>query len=842
MQAPEILPLTENWTVAAAPAGLILRPEGARDLPFAPVRVPGTVAAAVPVTNGRRYDHDDWWFRCAFPAEAVRNGEAVALRFGGIATLAEVWLNGERILESSSMFARHEVDVTALLREQNELVMVCRSLQAALRVRRARPRWRTKVVAEQQLRWFRTTLLGRAPGFAPENEPVGPWRPVELVRSRRVAICRWTRRVSGEEVSLGFHFRPLDEHARVSRGRLVLAGATGTHLAPLEFDPDGNGLYARATLTVPNAARWWPHTHGTPHLYQSRVELMLADGTVLDVADQPVGFRTIESSLLPAGDAGLALRVNSVPVFCRGAIWTPPDAIGLNADPAARLRLLRDGGWNMLRLAGTLVYEDERFHTACDELGLLVWQDLMFANMDYPFDDAAFYRGVTTEARTELSRLAQHASTAVVCGNSEIEQQVGMLGLEPALGRGRFFGEQLPALVRECGLGVPYIPSAPCGGDLAFRTSRGVANYFGVGAYQRPLDDARRAQVRFASECLAFSHVPEPERVEEMAARTPGGISPIHPEWKRGVPRDAGAGWDFEDVRDHYLRLLYGVDPVELRYADAERYFELSRLVTGDVMAEVFGEWRRANSTCRGGIILWASDLAPGAGWGIIDSGGTPKAPYWFLKRALQPVSVWTTDEGLDGIDLHVSNDGPAPLDARLRVALYRDGERRVGESSIHLALPAHGTGCYGAEYILGRFADAAYAYRFGPPGHDLVVASLYTSDYTMPVAQAFRFPVGRPLGRASIVGLGLRAQAAPRGDGVIEVDLRSRALAWGVRVTATGFTADDMYFHLEPGVARRVAFTPAYAGAIFSGAILTAANADGRLPIPLSATAEVAA
>ena len=159
-----------------------------------------------------------------------------------------------------------------------------------------------------------------------------------------------------------------------------------------------------------------------------------------------------------------------------------------------------------------------------------------------------------------------------------------------------------------------------------------------------------------------------------------------------------------------------------------------------------------------------------------------------------------------------------------------------------NLLIAGNGWGCYGVEYILGRFADAAYAYRFGPPGHDVVVASLYTSDYAIPLAQAFRFPVGRPLGRAPIASLGLHAQAAPCGDGVIEVELRSRALAWGVRITAAGFTADDMYFHLEPGVSRRVAFTPAYAGATFSGATLTAANAEGRLPIPLSEMAEAAA
>ena len=232
-----------------------------------------------------------------------------------------------------------------------------------------------------------------------------------------------------------------------------------------------------------------------------------------------------------------------------------------------------------------------------------------------------------------------------------------------------FFGEELPGIAAKCCPGLPYIPSAPCGGDLPFRTRSGVANYFGVGAYLRPLEDVRRAEVRFASECLAFANVPEPEMLEKMAIATPGGSSPTHPAWKRAVPRDSGTGWDFEDVRDHYLKLLYSADPVALRYTDTTRYWELSRMVSGEVMAEVFGEWRRPASPCGGGIILWSADLEPGAGWGILDSQGQPKAAYWFLKRALAPCAIWTTDEGLNGVDIHVANDCPAALDAWLRAA-----------------------------------------------------------------------------------------------------------------------------------------------------------------------------
>ncbi len=139
---------------------------------------------------------------------------------------------------------------------------------------------------------------------------------------------------------------------------------------------------------------------------------------------------------------------------------------------------------------------------------MLVWQDFMFANLDYPIADPSFRELVQDEARAVLAQVAGRPSLAVVCGNSEVEQQAAMLGLDPRLGRGELFAELLPRLVDEAGTDAVYVPSAPTGGDLPFRPGRGVANYYGVGAYLRPLEDARRAGVRFAAECLALRQHP----------------------------------------------------------------------------------------------------------------------------------------------------------------------------------------------------------------------------------------------------------------------------------------------------------------------------------------------
>src|SRR6202035_1915392 len=156
-----------------------------------------------------------------------------------------------------------------------------------------------------------------------------------------------------------------------------------------------------------------------------------------------------------------------------------------------------------------------------------------------------------------------------VCGGSEIEQQAAMVGLPAGRRRSSLLEERLPAVVAAALPGVPYVPSSPTGGEPPFRSDAGVAHYFGVGAYLRPPEDARRAGVRFAAECLAFSVPPEAEVVEDMFGGAAGAGH--DPSWKLGVPRNAGCSWDFEDVRDHYVEALFGVEPRALRRRDPER-------------------------------------------------------------------------------------------------------------------------------------------------------------------------------------------------------------------------------------------------------------------------------
>ncbi len=850
----EEVPLAHGWEAASCAPGAHVHPDQLDALDWLDARVPGTAALALAMAGRWRpgepvdLDAEDWWFRTRFRAPAAAEGEEVTLELDGIATVFEVFLNGEQLLSGESMFAPCAVAVGSLLgADENELAIRCLALSPLLRERRKpRARWRTRLV-DGNLRFFRTMLLGRAPGFAPGPAAVGPWRPVRIVRRRGVAVHELRVRAKldagGRDGELSV-LALMREHdgTPLERVEIELSGPSGTHRAELELTDGEQGWMARGTLQVPAVERWWPHTHGEPALHDVSLRVERSSDCVLVSAGR-VGFRTLAPGQRAEHEIesdGLDLHVNGVRVFARGAVWTPPDPVGLSANRAAlkgALEHARSAGMNMLRVPGTSAYESREFYELCDELGLLVWQDFMFANLDYPIAEERFRASVVREAQTVLEQLASRPSVAVLCGNSEVEQQVAMLGLDPALGRGELFGELLPRLIEEAQADALYVPSAPCGGELPFRPDRGVANYYGVGGYRRDLGDVRRSEVRFAAECLAFSNVPDERAVAAVLPAASAQLVVHHPSWKAGVPRDAGSGWDFEDVRDHYLALLFGVHPGELRRVDHERYLELSRAVSGEVMAEVFGEWRRTASPCGGGLVLWLSDLAPGAGWGLLDHSGVPKPAFHHLRRALAPVAVWSTDEGLAGVRLHVANDFCDELHARLRVALYRDGRDRVGEASEQLALGPHEACERDVEAMLGHFLDASWAYRFGPPGHDVIAASLEHGrgeDRGEPISQSFRFPAGRPLQQLSAPELGLRGTLlAGSADERVELSLHSERLAYGVRIHVPGFAPCDDAFSLEPAVARTITLSR-QADAEFDGTplggSLTALNLRGSV------------
>ena len=790
MTGRSVQPLDSGWELALSPPQAWLEPNGLNESVWLPAIVPGTAAAALRALGRWSFDdpqplHDkDIWYRVRISGHGQRT-----LRFEGLATSAEIFLDGRLILPSNSMYEPYEADI--VLDGEHWIHLAFRSLRRELATAKGpRPRWKTMMIEEPKLRFLRTTLIGHMPGWCPPVDVVGPYRSVLLIEEGPVRAGDVDLR-SRLEHTEGVVTLALDLSGVADGVTPVLrcAGAEAL-LMPL----DAKATRWQGTLRVPDVELWWPHTHGSPALHEVTVEV----GDVrIDLGE--VGFRRIEIDRAPDGN-GFTLHVNGVRIFCRGACWTPIDVVSLQAseaDYAQDLGLMQSAGLNMVRLSGTMVYETAVFHRICDRLGIMVWQDAMMANFDYP-SDAAFSDIIRSEITTLVRRLGASPSFVVLCGGSEVGQQAAMMGLSGPMRDVPLAETVIPNVLASLS-DVTYVPGSPSGGALPFVAESGPSHYYGVGAYLRPLDDARRANVRFASECLAFANLPDDRHFGEHR------IDPVeNPDrWLKGVPRDGGASWDFDDVREHYLQALWGEDGRSLRASAPVRWRQLSRAISAEVIERTIDEWRRPASTTAGALLWLWRDLQPGAGWGLLDGDSRPKSAFYALRRASQPLRLSISDEGTNGLYLHLVNDTPRAFSGQLTLRCLKDGKIPVIEAMREVTVAPHAGLSIGAFALFDRFFDAGHCYRFGPAPHDTVHAMFAAGDSDRP-QEAFHF-LGPP---TSAVDQTIGAVLGEDDAGFF-LDLQATTATRFVEIADDAFLPDDNYFHLAPGHRKIVRLAP---------------------------------
>lgn len=755
--------------------------------------VPGTAAGALRaagewewgVDDEELLDGRDWWFRCIF--DHPGGAGPWDLELGGIATLADVWLNGQHLARTENMF-RSQALTVPVLRHLNELVIRCEALTPRLLRHHPRPRFKSRLVRHQSLRWYRTTLLGRMPGWSRWAAPVGPWRGVRLTsRPPEGVLAELDVRTScdphGAAASVQVQLLLHGASARIGTASIRLGDAQ----EELSATVVEGGIALAGGISLTHVQRWWPHTHGAQPLYQLDLEV---DGRIRPL--RRLGFRTVE---IDQDDDGFEVRVNGTAVFCRGVMWGGPDSVSLNAGADAvrrSLALAKAANVNMVRLGGFGVYEEPIFWDVCDELGMMVWQDCMLASVDPP-NDEVFLESMALELAEQFGALQGRPALTVASASSETYQQGSLYGLAPERYESEVLERVIPDVVHSVIDGLTVLPSSPCGGQPPIRPDKGVAHYFGVGAYLRPRQDARLAGVRFAAECLSFANPPERATVEQTFGSA--AVAGHDPRWKLAVARDFGTSWDFEDVRDHYVRDLFGVDPLAVRYNDPERALDLGRAVIVELFRETLGYWRRGSSGCSGALVLGWQDLWPGAGWGLIDALGRAKASYFALQPVFAPQAVLFDDHGLAGLTLNVFNDRPAPLRATLVVdVLSRDGAL-LDHAERPVDLEAHQQLELDSSQMLGGFRDLTSAYRFAPAEADVVWARLISPAGSV-LSSSHHLPAGPARARETDVGLRARTVGV---DGVWTATVTTERFAQYVSLDVPDFHPSASWFHLAP-------------------------------------------
>ena len=288
--------------------------------------------------------------------------------------------------------------------------------------------------------------------------------------------------------------------------------------------------------------------------------------------------------------------------------------------------------------------------------------------------------------------------------------------------------------------------------------------------------------------------------------------------------------WDLQDTTDTYVRTVLGTDALTLRQQDPQRAPAVLRATSVALFEHVLAEWRRPGSPCAGALTLYGHDLRLGPGIGLVDALDRPKAGWYALRRLMAPVAVLVTDEGFNGLGVHVVNDGPEDLVGELVLELFQHGEHRSETAHLPVLVPARDARTVDVSLAFGGFRDLSWAHRFGPPAADVVGLSLHDADRRL-LARTAHLPAG-PV-RERHHDLGLHGELRLLDDGTAVAEVRTRAFAQWVTLEVPGWVPLDGWFHLLPGEARTVLLRrttlPGPSTARPAGH-LTAVNARGRV------------
>ena len=634
-------------------------------------------------------DHDFHYSRTFTVEQSLLDSDALYLRCEGLDTIASVFINGEPVGLANNMHRVWEFDVKKVLRVGEN----------TLEVRFASP---TKYIKEQYAKSVADGSSDAMVGFphirkahcmfgwdwGPRLPDAGIWRDISIIG---VDIARI------RDVHVLQHH---EENKVTLEVNTHITKITGTASVSVTVTAPCGKVYTaqgeKAVIEIGDPQLWWPAGFGEQNLYT--VEVVLGDD--LDSWKRRVGLRTMTVTRnKDEWGESFSHCVNGIDIFAMGADYIPEDNLLPRVNPERTRRLLEDAraaNMNCVRIWGGGYYPDDFFYDICDELGLLVWQDFMFACAVYNLTEE-FEANIRAEFVDNVRRLRHHPSLALWCGNNEMEDFVNQ-GVWVANHRQKadyikMCEYILPQILKQEDPQAFYWPASPSSGgsfDNPQDPNRGDVHYWAVWHGLLPFTDYRNHLFRYVSE-FGFQSFPCMETIEAFTAPEDRNVFSYVMEKHQ---RNASANGRIVSYLSQMY--LYPRELTDLAYA--------SQLLQAQAMQYGVEHWRRNRGRCMGAVVWQLNDCWPVASWASIDYYGRWKALHYYEKRFFAPVLISCHEEGILSQDtnvnaepfrlkksarLNVSNETRKIFRGTAKWALRRPDASVIEEGSFDVECPA---------------------------------------------------------------------------------------------------------------------------------------------------------
>lgn len=752
--------------------------------------------------DARWVEEQFWIYRRTFeaPDEALR-ARKVWLVFEGLDLVADVYLNGRLVGSHANAFRPCRLDASEALREGENALAVCldSGLHAAgeLPGEEYDPRHHDTPLHKRM--WLRKPQYQFGWDWNPRLVNVGIFRPVRL---------EWTDELRIDQVTI-YPDLAEDHSTATMNARLhvenVASEPTEVVLRMVVSDPEGEeSARAERTIALPSGAStqslavtfenprlWWPRPHGEQHLYSVSCDL-LVDGRVVDGVERRTGIRSIhiDQDAHPVEGQYFVLVVNGEPIFAKGGNWVPVDMIygGVEAEAhAERYRQLIDlavgANCNTLRVWGGGIYVDHDLLDLCDEAGIMVWHDFIFACAQYPTGDPEFLRNVRAEVTYITRELSPHPSLVVWCGNNEIEWGAWDWAYDTVHAHPDYalYHMEIPRIVRGEDPSRPYWPSSPYSPGSSHPNSSVVGDQH---PWHVTLGDDRENFWAYREDVSRF-----PNEGGALGASSPATLRQFLPEDERHY---LSTSWEYHDnemvwrpdglMIEQWLDRWLGLVPSQMLLEDYAFY---SAVLQAEALVEYINNFRRRMWSSSSAIFWMYNDSWPVThGWTIVDYYLRRKLAYHPVRRAFDRLQVVAAIDGQDVV-IYGLNDTLEPWSGEARFGLARFDGARLGEQRVLAELAPN------AATVVGRFPVSQWE-RIG---------------FREAAAYATLWQEGRAIRQNRLLMAAYKDIAWPEPEVTVTRDedravFGSEVFAWGVCLDPEGVAdVPDDLFDLLPGI-----------------------------------------